>query len=102
MISIVWNTIDITNEGNMFATLNFLPHIKFTPTQKIKIEPVNDKFTIACSVNKGNIKNLNVHSLIPNQYRTIGIAYSRDNINLKISELFINYLCQINRLSTLS
>ena len=39
-----------TTEGSMFATRSFLPHTRFTPTQKIKIEPIIDKFERASCV----------------------------------------------------
>ena len=34
----------------MFATLTFLPHTRFTPTQNISSEPTSDRYDIAVSV----------------------------------------------------
>ena len=32
-----------TTAGSIFATLIFLPHTRFNPTQKIKIDPINER-----------------------------------------------------------
>ena len=42
--------------GSIFATLIFLPQTKFIPIQKIKTEPIKDKYATAVSVITGDIR----------------------------------------------
>ena len=50
--------------GNKLATLTFLPHTKFSPTQKINTFPTVDKLNNADSVIKGSI-NLASNVMLP-------------------------------------
>ena len=45
----------ITMDGSRFATRTFLPHTRFRPTQKIRIEPISERFASAASVISGRI-----------------------------------------------
>ena len=40
----------MTTAGSRFATLTFFPHTRLIPTQKIRIEPIRDRFDRAVSV----------------------------------------------------
>ena len=37
----------------MLATRNFLPQMRFTPTQKMRTEPVSERLAMAASVKSG-------------------------------------------------
>ena len=47
--------ISITEAGSILATWIFLPHTRLTPTQKIRMEPIMERFDSAASVISGLI-----------------------------------------------
>ena len=56
----------------MFATFNFLPHTRLIPIQKIKMEPMSDRYAIAVTVIIGEI-NFAKSVIAPSKTKT-GIA----------------------------
>ena len=45
--------------GSILATFSFLPHTRLTPTQKIRIDPIMERFPSAASVISGRIRPAN-------------------------------------------